>query len=131
MYHLRLYGPNGFFREFIGDKNDPAIEVSCRYSRDMKDVKGVSGNIMINISNPESHALTILVTDNAYRNAGIEKQIAAGIKNFQIPVDLIKSSGWYDFSVKIQGNSGFERRYAGRVETGSHSISDPLMGGVI
>src|SRR5690606_16337320 len=27
-YHLRVYAPNGFYREFKGNKNDPAIELA-------------------------------------------------------------------------------------------------------
>ena len=33
--------------------------------------------------------------------------------------------GWYDFTATA---SGFTRRFAGRVETGRPSISDPAMG---
>jgi phospholipase C len=36
-----------------------------------------------------------------------------------------KSHGWYDVSVSVD-NSEF--RYAGRVETGTSSITDPAMG---
>jgi phospholipase C len=45
-----------------------------------------------------------------------------------IALDTGNSFGWYDFSVKIKGNTTFERRYAGRVETGAASKTDPLMG---
>ena len=34
------------------------------------------------------------------------------------------SHGWYDFTVEA---SGFEMRFAGRLEDGKPSISDPLM----
>src|SRR5690606_37693811 len=30
-YHLRVYGPNGFFREFNGNADDPQLLVSCEY----------------------------------------------------------------------------------------------------
>ena len=35
------------------------------------------------------------------------------------------SGAWYDITVSAEG---FERRLAGRIETGRHSISDPAMG---
>jgi len=38
--------------------------------------------------------------------------------------------GWYDFTVKSEHSSD-EARYAGHVETGSPSFSDPLMGGMV
>ena len=46
-------------------------------------------------------------------------------------LNLNKSFYWYDISVKIKGNDIFEKRYAGRVETGRESKSDPAMGMVI
>jgi len=48
-----------------------------------------------------------------------------------VVLDLAKSFGWYDFSVKVRGFDHFEKRYAGRVETGRSSYSDPFMGGVV
>jgi phospholipase C len=45
--------------------------------------------------------------------------------------DTSKSFGWYDFSMKMKDNSSFERRYAGRVETGIASKTDPLMGKIV
>jgi len=35
---------------------------------------------------------------------------------------------WYDFAVTCEGDSAFYRRFAGRVETGRHAVSDPAMG---
>lgn len=45
-----------------------------------------------------------------------------------IILDLKKSFGWYDFSIKVKGNKSFIKRYAGHVETGEPSYSDPFMG---
>jgi len=37
---------------------------------------------------------------------------------------------WYDFSVtaNVDDGTSYLRRFAGRVENGSHGISDPAMG---
>jgi len=48
-----------------------------------------------------------------------------------IVLDLNKNFNWYDFSVKVKGNGTFEKRYAGHVEAGKESRTDPLMGRVI
>jgi len=45
--------------------------------------------------------------------------------------DLSDSYNWYDLIIKISGNNLFEKRYAGRVETGVNSKSDPVMKRVI
>jgi len=42
-------------------------------------------------------------------------------------LDLSQSGRWYDFTIKQNPSSDFERRYMGRVENGEESISDPAM----
>jgi phospholipase C len=71
----------------------------------------------------------VLITDNAYGSP--EKMIALKKgKNIKSIMETQKSGGWYDFTISIVGDNLFAQRYAGRVETGKHSISDPLMGRV-
>jgi phospholipase C len=129
-YHLAVYGPNGFFREFKGNTEDPAAEVACEYQQGSAGRKNLSGNIVIKIKNNSSSKSTFTVTDNAYKAAPQTKTVNPGAVA-SIVVDLKNSSGWYDVSIKAEGYNSFEKRYAGRVETGRHSISDPVMGRVI
>jgi phospholipase C len=42
-YHLKVNGPNGFFREFSGNANDPSIEISFEYTRNKNDRKKLNG----------------------------------------------------------------------------------------
>ncbi len=115
-YHLRVYGPNGFFREFKGSGNDPMILVSITYSP-------LSMRMNIFISGEEKNQIQVI--DNSYGTAPriIDKLIVSMER-----LDLTKSFGWYDFTVKVKGNDTFEKRYAGRMETGKASFSDPVMG---
>ena len=122
-YHLRVYGPNGFFREFIGNQNNSLTDVSCTYSQ---------GNIVLKITNKSAsgnHMVDII--DNAYKTGRQTVSLgAAGGKTASAIISLHteKSSGWYDVSIKVHGSELFEKRYAGRVETGKASTSDPAMG---
>ena len=112
-YHLRVYGPNGFFREFRGGGAD-ALEVAFEYRR---------GLLLRN----RQHAVCVVeIVDNAYGAAMITKEIAAGGESWA-PLSFEKSHHWYDFSVRVKGVTGFETRYAGRIETGKEGISDPQM----
>jgi phospholipase C len=43
---------------------------------------------------------------------------------------LADSGQWYDFAVTCSSDPAFYRRFAGRVETGRHTVSDPAMGEV-
>ena len=129
-YHLRVYGPNGFFREFKGNTEDPAVEIDFDYQRELTDSKKLTGNVVMTLSNRSGKAQTIEIADQAYKSNHHQKEIAAGGKSSVI-LSLEKSHHWYDFSVKVAGHQAFEKRYAGRVETGRAGYSDPLMGRVI
>lgn len=126
-YHLKVYGPNGFFREFIGDSVDPLAAIECSYER-----KGklFTGNVSLLLANTHSNKkYTVEITDHAYKNGHQTKVLLPGDKTVII-LDLKRSFGWYDFSVRVSGNKVFERRYAGKVENGAAGFSDPAMGNV-
>lgn len=126
IYHVRIYGPNGFFRECSGKANDPEIAIVCDYERPGKLIKKLTGNVTLNITNLKpGQSYTVEIKDNAYKNKTIKKVIT---NESAIVLNLDKSFGWYDFTVRVQGYDDFERRYAGHVETGKASYTDPFMG---
>jgi phospholipase C len=67
----------------------------------------------------------------------VERQVALDDRTITVPagrdrvrrVELERSAHWYDFTVLVRGLPGFRRRFAGRVETGRDSLSDPALGG--
>ena len=125
-YHLELHGPNGFFRSFRGDHNDAAVDIACAYQAANNNL---TGNIEITLQNNAGAPCTFELT-NHYTKAVQTKQLAAQGSS-SVVFDLYKTYGWYDVSVKIKGNSAFEKRYAGKVETGKETFTDPMMGRVI
>lgn len=134
-YHLRIYGPNGFFREISGSSQDPDLDIVCEYERARKLVKQLSGNISLKIiSRHPDKSFEIEIRDNAYKNKPVKKVLSknelTNDDGYTIILNLKKSFGWYDFSVFVKGYDNFERRYAGHVETGKASYTDPLMGRV-
>jgi len=129
-YHLRVYGPNGFYREFKGNAEDPAVHINFDYQRALTDNKKLTGNVIVEINNQTGKPQTIEIKDNAYKANNHQKIVPASGKA-SIVLDLEKSHHWYDFSVKANGHQGYEKRYAGHVETGQNSHTDPLMGGLV
>jgi phospholipase C len=138
-YDIRLSGPNGFLRVFKGNKNDPPLQINFRYEDpnfDKHAEPSYTGRIIVCFINPDlKHRYKIRIVDNAYKSYDpILKDIYNVNENppvTSITIDPRSSGGWYDFSIFAEGNNVFEKRYAGRVETGKHSITDPLMGGMI
>ncbi|WP_143307034.1 phosphocholine-specific phospholipase C [Chitinophaga vietnamensis] len=126
-YHLRVYGPNGFYREFKGDSKDPQIDIACDYQRNKINRKQLNGNVELKISNHGPSPLTITARDMGYGKGDIQLTVAAK-RQSSLVIALSKSQGWYDFRVTVAGNELYEQRFAGRVETGKESISDPVMG---
>lgn len=131
MYHLCVYGPNGFFREFKGNANDPILNIFCVTDRDSKNK--LTGNIEVHVINEDSPTrYNVEVIDNAYKTGTRTKIVnnsGSSGSHASIVMDLSKSFGWYDFSVLITGNTTFVKRYAGRIEIGKASVSDPAMAG--
>jgi len=117
-YHLAVYGPNGFSRLFSGSADDPQLKISVTHLPD--------GAIEIKFINTGSKIYAATITDNAYGNLSIHKNI--GHASEVVKINLKKNYNWYDFTITVDGNNFFRKRYTGRVETGKPTKSDPVMG---
>jgi phospholipase C len=115
-YHLQVLGPNGYFCELVGSAADPLIEVSCRYRAG--DIELVAKNLH------RDQTYTLELTDHGYGTAVKPLIVQPGAEKTAL-LKLAKSSRWYDFTASV---GSYQRRFAGRVETGKPGISDPLMG---
>lgn len=120
-YQVEIHGPNGFFREMRGDAKGQEPEVHCENRK--------GNQLVLKVKSPPgmTQATEISVEFLAYYNAKTMKIINPG-EALELPISLIESSGWYDLQIKVQGNDVFSRRYAGRVENGESSITDPMIG---
>jgi phospholipase C len=125
VYHLRVYGPNGFFREFIGDSAS-RVEVSCQ---PVKKRKGVTGQLKISVNNRGSQTLRLQRVDDKYQNMKKDFVLSSGaMESFTLETAAVQ--GWYNFIVRADGAENIQVHYAGRLETGADGISDPYMGRV-
>ena len=130
-YHLRVYGPNGYFREFKGNLNDPFLNVQCEYQRSRLFKSKATGNIELKIKNLNpGKSYNVEIIDKEYKNKTIYRTIPA-LGEDAIILELGSSHGWYDFTLGIKNNVSFFKRFAGRIETGRESFSDPAMGKVL
>lgn len=116
-YHLKVYGPNGFYREFNGSEKDPAVDLRCNFFK---------GTVRISIRNEGQVAVRLTVTDNAYGGRPVTVNVDPS-KAGSAYIDVAGSHGWYDLSVQNDDNS-FRQTFAGRMEDGKPGRTDPLMG---
>jgi phospholipase C len=120
-YDLWLIGPNGFHRHFTGraGHHPAAPEVDVAYLR---------GDLALTLRNRGVEPSELTVHDNAYQRGDHTVSVPPGqdrVRHFA----LDRSAHWYDFTVVVRGTPGFSRRFAGRIETGRDSLSDPALGG--
>jgi phospholipase C len=118
-YDVFMTGPNGFHCRFTGDSAQQAPTVS---------VKSVGRKLRLEAANSGlAHELT--VTPNAYADKFAAWTTALSDRPSVKVWDLDGSSGWYDFTVRCNELKGWSRRYAGRIDDGSPTMTDPAMGG--
>ncbi|HEY9145949.1 MAG TPA: phospholipase domain-containing protein, partial [Thiobacillus sp.] len=124
-YDLSVYGPNGFLRAFKG-----GISGARRARLDARARYDESGHgIVLEITNKAMHTAKVHVLDQ-YTGRHVEAELKPGA-NFSKHWSLKRVFGWYDLLVTVEGDAGFECHFAGHVETGKGSISDPAMGGLV
>lgn len=123
-YAIEVIGPNGFYRLFTGRKDETGqIHTSLAYeNRGSK----LTGNVAFNLRNPTEQTATVTVTDNSYGSKNVCRSLEAG-QEITVIMPLKASHGWYDFTVKAEGTASMAR-FAGHVDDGETSFSDPLMG---
>lgn len=125
-YDFWVLGPNGYHREFVGNLNEmtaaanPEIQV-CYQPCD-------SATVSVKLHNKGSQPCTFTVTANAYRTDGPWTLTVAANAVGELSWPVAASGNWYDFSVGTSASPTFKRRFAGRIETGKDSVSDPAMG---
>jgi phospholipase C len=127
-YQIEVYGPNGFYRGFYGDTNDPVLTIELEYERGAGTTDSPNGNIELKLINRGDRNYEVVITDLAYKNGEQLVDLPAQA-NLSCAVSAQRSYGWYDVRVRVAGFEHFTKRYAGRVESGKNSVSDPAMGG--
>ena len=123
LYHLRVYGPNGFYREFAGDGSGAGLELQCQH--EMNPTGKQTGKVKLVLTNKNPTPMKVHIMDNSYKINTQEVHLSQSSVQ-QVVLNLEQSSGWYDFTIHL-GEGPFAWRYAGRVENGKLGITDPAM----
>ena len=126
-YDLWVLGPNGYHRHFKGDLNRlRAGGVAAPEVRVCYDI--ANGNVYLQMRNDGKAPCKFTVRAKAYRDDGPWSSTVNGGAQSEQHWELAASGQWYDFAVTCDSDPAFYRRFAGRVETGKHTVSDPAMG---
>ena len=125
-YDLWVLGPNGYHRAFAGDLTQqsalggPEVQVCYELCSPAR--------VRVKCYNRTSSTIVFTADAQAYRNDGPWTSSVEPGAVGEMSWALGDSGNWYDFSVRCSAATAFVRRFAGRVETGRDSVSDPAMG---
>jgi len=113
-YQIAVHGPNGYYWKYFSTRAVEPLRIKTSYS--------VKNNLIIEIANISNETQQIRM-ENAYRKTTQNLSIKSK-KTIVLEIDTKDFGRWYDVIIKVEG---WERQYAGRIENGQPSISDPLM----
>lgn len=128
-YELEVYGPNGFFRSFKGNADDPRLVITGGYAPGPSGKTPMADKMILKIANSGSGSVKVRLEDQGYGLPAQEREIPAGSET-TIGIDTAGSYGWYDLTIRAEDYPSFGQRFAGRVETGAPRKTDPVMGRV-
>jgi phospholipase C len=109
-YDIHLHGPNGFFRRFAGDVRTDRVQVGVTRM-------GRTQRLSVSVEAPRGVHVTV---EDSYGGS-------TAVGRRPVVIDTSVHGGWYDFTV-VAGESAFLRAFAGHLETGRPSVSEPALG---
>jgi phospholipase C len=84
---------------------------------------------VIDLVNNGSEPCAFRLVANKYGTKELPDVRVAAQSQSTVRLSLAASHNWYDYSVRVNGVPGWLRRFAGHLENGQPSISDPAMHG--
>jgi phospholipase C len=128
LYDLAVYGPNGFLRVWRGD-----LVAASRAQAAQPEVTASAdahGDVLVlSLRNAGTADCALTLVANAYGTAAPNPFTIAAGATTAMRWNVAASAGWYDLTVS--GGDGFLRRFAGHLENGTATTTDPAMGALI
>jgi phospholipase C len=120
-YDLSVYGPNGFFRRVAGTLTRTSANL------EVKVLAEIAGEVILLAIENVAPVHTTVTIANQYDLREEHFALAPGGR-IAVPVLIATSFRWYDVVVTASTDPGFVRHYAGHIENGFDSVSDPHIG---
>lgn len=125
LYDFVVTGPGAFHRRFSGDA--AAAVSQSNVAPEVQVEQGSQGADCLRLLfvNGGATPITLTLAANAYARAPARHYRLAPGATLEDRWSVRESYGWYDLCVTCDASATFARRFAGRVENGKPSVSDP------
>jgi len=127
-YHYVLLGPNGFTREYVAKKQSAEYGTTLTFDP-------AATSVLLTIDNNSPDLSDFVLCNNIYSDyytLSSSVHTVSADESVVITIDVAAAGQWYDFQlnngVSCEDTTTNSRRFAGHMETGVDSISDPAMG---
>jgi phospholipase C len=126
-YDLLILAPNGYARYFAGTLNAPLAphaavpEVRLTYQPRLAEIELLAWN-------DGAAPCTLKIASSVYPTAALAIILGAHGGVARQRLDVAPQGHWYDITITTDSLPGWSRRFAGRMETGSSSVTDPALG---
>lgn len=123
-FEIEVFGPNGFYRQFIGNRKQLAPTVQAVPAVREKGQRDAP--LLLHLANPTGRPVKLKLKSRDY--IPFEREVVLKRRGTDIIAVPVKSGEfWYDVELSSPDISGFKQRFAGRAETGIPTTSDPAM----
>ncbi|QQU04594.1 phosphocholine-specific phospholipase C [Myroides odoratus] len=117
-YNFSVHSFNGFYRNFKGKVQDPSVVVDF--------IVHVDQTVTISLKNKSNETLAFYVQDVVYSKENQKISVKPN-EEHTLKLDYTKYKGWYDVVITLVNYANFVYQYAGHIENGASSITDPYM----
>jgi phospholipase C len=118
-YDFDVRSANGFLREFKGDSAEAGPEVVATHV-------GAGRELKLTFTNSGDTTVALTVADAYCGDRTATHRVSPGQHATHV-VHAQASGGWYDVTVTSDHDAAYVRRFAGHVEDGKPSVSDPAI----
>ena len=117
-FDVTVHGPNGLYRRYKGKGVEPHAPTTSLIA--------AADRMTLSVTNPGDRPATVVFASSY--GGKVEARTLPPKGEADIAFPLKPSAHWYDVGVTWKEDPAYFRRFAGHVETGEASLSDPLIG---
>jgi phospholipase C len=120
-YDLTLIGPNRYRADFRGNATTAGAKAEATVSYD--ESRGDLAGLLLGLANESDSEVTFAVRSNYYAPGKETVTVRRGQRG---ELDLTRdftAEGWYDFTVTIDSDPSWSRRFTGHLENGQVSVT--------